>query len=127
MPHPPALLAPFFKTYACRAENPAFAYVSFKLKSMKKLTGMIAFTCLLGMGLQAQVKEDVSKAATKVGNKTEQTASKTKAAIVDNKYKDKVGPHGETIYIDHDSKYYYVNKKGRKVYVAKAKLKDKKD
>ena len=94
---------------------------------MKKLTGMIAFTCLLGLGLQAQVKEDVSKAATKAGNKTEQTASKTKAAIVDNKYKDKVGPHGETIYIDHDSKYYYVNKKGRKVYVAKAKLKDKKD
>ena len=94
---------------------------------MKKLTGMIAITCLLGVGLKAQVKEDVSKAATRVGNKTEQTASKAKSAIVDNKYKDKVGPHGETIYIDHDSKYYYVNKKGRKVYVAKAKLRDKKD
>ena len=95
---------------------------------MKKLTGIIAFTTLLGLGsLQAQVKEDVNKAATKVGNKTEKAASKTKSAIVDNKYKDKVGPHGETIYIDHDSKYYYVNEKGRKIYVSKSKLKDKKD
>jgi len=93
---------------------------------MKKLTGIIAFTCLLGLGLHAQVKEDVGKAATKVGNKTEEVASKTKSAVVDNKYKDKVGPHGETIYIDHSSKYYYVNKKGRKIYVAKATLKDKK-
>jgi len=45
---------------------------------------------------------------------------------VDNKYKDKVGPNGETIFIDHSSKYYYIDNKGKKVYVPKAKLKDKK-
>jgi hypothetical protein len=45
---------------------------------------------------------------------------------VDIKYKDKVGPGGETIFIDHSSKYYYIDKKGKKVYVPKAKLKDKK-
>jgi hypothetical protein len=95
---------------------------------MKKITGIIAFSFLVGIGsLGAQVKEDVGKTATKVGNKTEEVASKTKSAIVDNKYKGKVGPNGQTIYIDHDSKYYYVNKKGRKVYVAKSKLRDKKD
>jgi len=94
---------------------------------MKKIIGIIGFSCLVGIGtLGAQVKEDVGKAATKVGNKTEEVASKTKSAVVDNKYKDKVGPNGQTIYIDHDSKYYYVNKKGRKVYVAKSQLRNKK-
>jgi len=94
---------------------------------MKKLTGIITFTCLLGIGtLSAQVKEDVGKAATHVGNKTEEITVKGKSAIVDNRYEHKVGPHNEPVYIDHRSKYYYVNKKGRKIYISKAQCRDEK-
>lgn len=67
----------------------------------------------------------VDKAATKGANKTAELASKGKSAVVDNVYKDKTGPDGQTVYIDHSSKYYYVNSKGKKVYVKEAELKSK--
>ena len=68
----------------------------------------------------------VDSTAKKVGNKTAEVASKGKSAVVDEVYKDKIGPAGQSpIYIDHDSKYYYVDKKGKKVYVAKSSLKNK--
>ncbi|MEO6963688.1 MAG: hypothetical protein ABIY90_17080 [Puia sp.] len=93
---------------------------------MKKTTGILLFSLFVTLGTQAQVKKDIDTAATKVGNKTAQIASEGKSAVVDIKYKDKVGPGGETIFIDHSSKYYYIDKKGKKVYVPKAKLRDKK-
>jgi len=89
---------------------------------MKKL-GIILFM-MLGIVFisQAQVDSTVKKA----GNKTAELASKGKSSVVDEVYKDKVGPAGQSpIYIDHSSKYYYVDKKGKKVYVAKSSLKDK--
>jgi len=67
----------------------------------------------------------IKKAAKKVGNKTAEIAVKGASAIVDKTYKGKVGPNGQTIYIDNKSKYYYVNAKGAKVYLPKSKLKDK--
>ena len=71
---------------------------------------------------QAQVDTAIKKA----GNKTAEMASKGKSAVVDEVYKNKVGPTGQApIYIDHNSKYYYVDKKGKKVYVPKSSLKDK--
>ena len=93
---------------------------------MKKTTGILLFSLFVAQGTQAQVKKEIDTAAAKVGNKTAHVASKGKSAVVDIKYKDKVGPGGETIFIDHSSKYYYIDKKGKKVYVPKAKLKDKK-
>ena len=93
---------------------------------MKKTTGILLFSLFVTLGTQAQVKKEIDTAAAKVGNKTAHVASKGKSAVVDIKYKDKVGPGGETIFIDHSSKYYYIDKKGKKVYVPKAKLKDKK-
>lgn len=62
------------------------------------------------------------KAGKAVGNKTAEVASKGAAAVADKKYDEKVGPQGQTIYIDKNSAYYYVNKKGHHVYVPKAKL-----
>ena len=79
---------------------------------------------MLGIVLvsQAQVDSTVKKAE----NKTAELASKGKSSVVDEVYKNKVGPAGESpIYIDHSSKYYYVDKKGKKVYVSKSSLKDK--
>ncbi|MBD0278897.1 MAG: hypothetical protein ICV51_19705 [Flavisolibacter sp.] len=68
---------------------------------------------------------DVGKGAKKVGNKTAEIASKGKAKITDEVYKDKVGPNGQTIYIDNNSKYYWIDKKGHKHYVASSQLRDK--
>lgn len=66
----------------------------------------------------------VEKTANKVGNKTAEVASKGKSAVVDKVYKNKKGPNGEKIFIDGDSKYYFVDKKGKKAYVAESKLVD---
>ena len=62
------------------------------------------------------------KTASKVGNKTAEVASKGAAGVTDKKYDSKVGPQGQTIYIDKNSYYYYVNKKGRHVYVKESAL-----
>ncbi|WP_237488146.1 hypothetical protein [Hufsiella ginkgonis] len=67
----------------------------------------------------------IKKAAKAVGNKTAETAVKGTSKVTDKTYKDKVGPGGQTIYIDKHAKYYYVNKKGGKVYVTAAQLKNK--
>jgi len=89
---------------------------------MKK-SGIILFIML---GTVFTTRAQVDSAAKKVGNKTAELASKGKSTVVDQVYKDKIGPDGQSpIYIDHDSKYYYVDKKGKKVYVSKSSLKDK--
>lgn len=67
----------------------------------------------------------IKKAAKKVGNKSAEIAVKGASTIVDKTYKGKAGPKGEIIYIDNKSRYYYVDAKGAKVYLAKSKLKNK--
>mgnify|MGYP001554614986 CR=1 FL=1 len=93
---------------------------------MKKSAGIFLLSFLIAVSTDAQVGKKIDTAAHKVSHKTAKVASQGKSAIVDNKYKDKVGPNGETIFIDHSSKYYYIDNKGKKVYVSKSKLKDKK-
>ena len=93
---------------------------------MKLHAFITAGLLLAGFGLQAQVKEDIKKTGTDVGDKTAHRTVVVKSAVVDSKYKDKEGMKGETIFIDHRSKYYYVDKKGHKMYVSKAYLRDKK-
>jgi hypothetical protein len=84
----------------------------------------ILFLIFAGSYVSAQAQID--SVAKKVGNQTAQTTVKGKSAVVDEVYKDKIGPAGQSpIYIDHNSKYYYVDEKGKKVYVSKASLKDK--
>ena len=98
---------------------------------MKKLIGIVAFLFCMGLSysVSAQaVKETtqtVKKEAKKAGNKTAEVASKGKATVTDNVYKDKVGPGGQTIYIDDHSRYYWIDKKGHKNYVTEAELKSK--
>ena len=89
---------------------------------MKKL-GIILFA-LVGVVFTSQAQVDST--AKKVENKTSEIASKGKSAVVDEVYKNKMGADGQSpIYIDHSSKYYYVDKTGKKVYVPKSSLKDK--
>jgi hypothetical protein len=71
------------------------------------------------------VGKTTAKTAKKVGNKTAEVASKGASGVVDKKYDSKVGPAGQTIYINKNSRYYYVNKKGRRVYVAESQLRNK--
>ena len=65
--------------------------------------------------------------AKKVGHKTSELAAKGAATVTDKKYEGKCGPHGETVYINKDSRYFYVNKMGHRVYLKKSQLKDSKD
>ena len=89
---------------------------------MKKL-GIVLFVM---MGIVWTSQAQIDSTAKKVGNKTAELTVKGKSAVVDQVYKDKVGPAGQSpIYIDHSSKYYFVDEKGKKVYVAKSSLKDK--
>jgi hypothetical protein len=67
----------------------------------------------------------VGKAAKTVGNATAHTAVSGESAVVDKIYQGKCAPGGQTVYINSHSHYYYVNKKGRKIYLRKSELMDK--
>jgi hypothetical protein len=89
---------------------------------MKKLGVLV----LMSTGIFLTAQAQIDSVAKKVGNTTAQTTVKGKSALVDEVYKDKMGPAGQSpIFIDHNSKYYYVDEKGKKVYVPKSSLKDK--
>lgn len=87
------------------------------------LTAAVLFT--VQSFAQNTGKGKVGTAINKAGNKTAELAVKGVSAVGDKEYKGKVAPGGQAIYINKNSKYYYVNKKGAKVYVSKAKLVDK--
>ena len=107
---------------------------------MKKLIKIALMSLFLGAAVtgysqeqDSEVKKDVKKGtravkkgAKKVGNKTAEVASKSKAKVTDAVHKDKVGPNDEKIYIDNHSKYYWVDDKGHRHYVKEAELKNKK-
>ena len=99
---------------------------------MKKTIIILALVLVTGRAsLNAQstakkVETDVKTATKKAGDKTAEIASKGKAAVIDKVYKGKKGTNGQTIYIDRHSKYYWINKKGHKVYVTKNDLSDQK-
>jgi len=94
---------------------------------MKKLIciSILAAAMPLWLCAQDKVKTEVKKDANKAAHKTEEVASKAKAKVTDKTYADKVGPDGQTIYIDKHSKYYWIDSRGHKKYVSKAMLKDK--
>lgn len=98
---------------------------------MKKIIGItlllivVLFCSANAQSATKKVATGVKKAAVNVGDKTAEVAVKGKAVVVDKVYKDKQGPDGQTIYIDRHSKYYWVDKQGHNVYVAKDKLKQK--
>jgi len=64
--------------------------------------------------------------AKKVGHKTSEIAANGTAAVVDKKYSGKYGPGGQTVYINKNSHYYYINKLGHKVYLTRSEMRDRK-
>ena len=108
---------------------------------MKKVIGAALFAAALFVAGQAHAQtkdttsfktkvhkttKQVGDAATKIGHKTSELAVKGASAVVDKQYKGKCGPNGETVYINSHSQYYYVDKKGHKVYLKESELKDQK-
>jgi hypothetical protein len=71
------------------------------------------------------VGHQIGKTATTVGHATAHTAASGDAAITDKRYKGKVGPGGQAIYINKNAHYFYVDHKGKRVYLKKAELRDK--
>ncbi|WP_316812962.1 hypothetical protein [Pedobacter heparinus] len=67
----------------------------------------------------------IGKTATKVGNKTAEVAVKGGAKVVDQTYKGKMAPDGSNVYIDGKNNKYYINKKGAKVYLKAAQIRNK--
>ena len=83
-----------------------------------------------GREIEAETKDtesDVERAAENVGDGISEGVNDAASAIKDKKVKDKVGPGGETAYVDDNGKYYYINNEGKKVYITKLQLKDKDD
>ena len=94
---------------------------------MNKLKFLLIPALLVSLQTIAQTssKGSVGRTVNKIGNKTAQLAVKGTSAVADKKYHNKVGPQGQTIYINKKSHYYYVNARGKKIYVTKAGLKNK--
>ena len=74
-----------------------------------------------------KVGKSVKKGVKKAGHKTAELASKGKARVTDKKLEDRVGPNGETIYVDDGSKYYWVDKRGARHFVEEGQLRPKRD
>ncbi len=94
-----------------------------------KLVPIIIAVCgAISISCSAQTdstgKGKVGTAINKVGNKTAHVAVSGASAIKDKKFSSKVGPQGQAIYINKHDHYYYINGRGRKIYVSKSKLKD---
>jgi hypothetical protein len=88
---------------------------------MKKLIMTLAFALCLGGVSEIKAQKPVKKAA----NKTAEVASKGKSKVAQTRVKDRMGPNGETIYINKNGQYYWIDKKGRKHYINENQLKNK--
>jgi len=65
--------------------------------------------------------------ATTTADATANTAANVDSRVVDKKYHEKRGPNGEAVYITKHNHYYYINKKGHRVYITKAQMHDEKE
>ena len=99
---------------------------------MKKIFG-VAIISLLGLSVPAMAQSKVENGAKKAwkgtkkgakaaGNKTAEVASKGKAKVTDKKSDVWIGPEGQTIYVTGDNRYYWVNKRGKRIFVSEAAL-----
>lgn len=107
--------------------------LSHKIRDMKKLFGL-AVVALLGLSVPSfaqskaekkaeKIWQGTKKGAKKAGNKTAEVASKGKAKATDKKSDTWIGPEGQTIYVDDANKYYWINGRGKRIYVSESALK----
>ena|ERR1700761_3104064 len=99
------------------------------MKTIIKSALFAAAVLFATQSMAGTIKSDttrVGKVTRKVGHQVSNTAANTASHVVDKKYAGKCGPNGETVYINKYSHYYYIDKKGHRVYVKKDELMDKK-
>lgn len=72
-----------------------------------------------------EAQKDLKRGADKTGDDISEAAGNAAAHIKDKVFVDKVGPSDQTIYIDKHSRYYYIDDEGKKVFVSKWQMKDK--
>ncbi|MBW8686454.1 hypothetical protein [Chitinophaga rhizophila] len=92
-------------------------------------TGLVAVSMTAAAVLfgQAGMAQGVDSTAKKIGNKTASVAVKGAMKITDKTYKGKEGPGGQTVYIDKRDRKYYVDEKGKKVYLKPSEIRDKQE
>ena len=74
-----------------------------------------------------EAKEKMREDGKEIRDAVSETVGKAKAAIVDQRFDGKVGPAGQTVYIDNNSRYYFVGENGDKIYLRADQLKDNPD
>lgn len=98
--------------------------------STKKMQA-ISFATVLGICVALfsfdVTAQGIDSTVKKIGNKTASVAVKGASKITDKTYKGKEGPKGETVYIDKKDRKYIVDEKGKKVYLKKSQIHDKKE
>lgn len=90
----------------------------------------VALVTVLCVSAKAQTKAgkviDKTEAAAKdVGDKTAEVAVKGASKVVDKTYKDKMAPDGSDVYIDNKNRKYYVDKKGKKIFLKASEIKER--
>jgi hypothetical protein len=74
-----------------------------------------------------RTEEDIEEGSDDLGDDISEAAAKVMADIKDRRHQTKVGPKGQIIFITDDTRYYYIDNDGNKVFVSEAQLKIKKD
>ena len=98
------------------------------MNSQKLRTGLFVAAITVASVLVGHegMAQGIDSTAKKIGNKTASVAVKGAKKLTDKTYKGKEGPDGQTVYIDKNDKKYYVDEKGKKVYLTPAQIHDKK-
>lgn len=67
----------------------------------------------------------IKKGGKAVGHKSAEVASKGTSKVADKTLKDQVGPNDEKVYVTSDNRYYWIDDKGRRHYIAKSALRSR--
>lgn len=101
---------------------------------MKKMFGF-ALVAMLSLSAPALAQDSkvekgakkawkgTKKGAKKAGHKTAEVGAKGAARVADQKSDVWIGPEGQTIYVTGGDRYYWVNGRGKRIYVSENALK----
>lgn len=100
---------------------------------MKKIFGL-AVVALLGLSVPALAQDSkvekgakkawkgTKKGTKKAAHKSAEVSSKSAARVADQKSDVWIGPEGQTIYVTGGDRYYWVNGRGKRIYVSEDAL-----
>ncbi|MDR0792315.1 MAG: hypothetical protein LBE82_03330 [Chitinophagaceae bacterium] len=107
-----------------------------KLKKISIAATAILLGTVLTSSLKAQKTDDnqkptlgqkIKKTASNVGNKTAELSVKGANKVAGKTYKGYQAPDGSDVYIDKNDRKYYVNKKGKRIYLKKSQIRKREE